>query len=135
VTSPYYSTAGFNPATGTFTVPQTGRYTIEATINYSTTAALSLSLGPGINPAFVVRRTSPSTSDLIAGLFPVLNISVTLLTLRAVLGSGTVTLAGDVELNQNDVLGLFYDSSGLSIGLNLGGGSSAGIVWSIHQIA
>jgi hypothetical protein len=72
---------------------------------------------------------------LISGLFPILNVSIVLvLTLRAVLGSGTVTLAGDVELNAGDEIGLFYESNGLSISLNLGGGTG-GVVWSIHKIA
>jgi hypothetical protein len=72
---------------------------------------------------------------LISGLFPILNVNIVLvLTLRAVLGSGTVTLAGDVELNAGDQIGLFYEANGLSISLNLGG-STSGIVWSIHKIA
>jgi len=34
-------------------------------INYSTNGAVSLSLGPSVNPYIVLRRTSPSTTDLI----------------------------------------------------------------------
>ena len=63
-----------------------------------------------------------------------MNVNVALLTLRAVLGSAAVTLAGDVTLNAGDVIGLFYDADGLTLTLNLGGGTSSGIVWSIHQI-
>jgi hypothetical protein len=81
----------------------------------------------------VVRRTSPTTTDLISGLFPFLNVAVTLLTLRAILGSGTVTLAGQVQLTAGDILGLFYDADGLNISLNLGG-PSAGIVWSVYRL-
>jgi hypothetical protein len=135
VTSPYYTDAAFNPVTGNFTVPVTGRYAIKATINYSTTTALTVSLGAGVNPAFVARRTSPVTTNLISGLFPVLNVNVALvLTLRAVLGSGDVALAGDVQLNAGDVVGLFYDANGLNISLNLGGANSAGIVWSMFRL-
>nr|WP_083938155.1 hypothetical protein [Paenibacillus daejeonensis] len=120
--------------TGNFTVPVTGRYSIQATINYATTAALTISLGPGVNPSFAVRRISAPVTDLINGLFPILNVNILLLlTLRAVLGSGTVTLAGDVLLNAGDVIGLFYESNGLAVSLNLGG-TTPGIVWSIHRI-
>ncbi|WP_234973040.1 hypothetical protein [Paenibacillus vortex] len=57
------------------------------------------------------------------------------LTLRAVLGNGAVTLAGDVQLNAGDVVGLFYDANGLTISLNLGGATSSGIVWSIFRLS
>ena len=134
VTLPYFTSASFNPTTGNYTVPASGVYSIEATINYSTTAALSISLGAGVNPAFVARRTSPIVTDLISGLFPILNVNVALvLTLRAILGSGTVTLAGEVELTAGDVVGLFYEAEGLTIPLNLGA-SAPGIVWSVYRL-
>jgi hypothetical protein len=81
-----------------------------------------------------LRKTFPSTLDLISGLLPVLNIDLALLTLRAILGSGTVTLSGEVELTEGDVIGLFYDADGLSLDLNLGGNDLGGIIWSIHRI-
>jgi hypothetical protein len=116
-------------------VPATGIYTFEATINYSTTATVTASLGSTVNPIFVIKRKSPTTTNLISGLFPILDVNVALvLDLRAVLGSGTVTLTGDVSLNVGDVVGLFYVSNGLTISINLGGGTSAGIVWSAHRI-
>ena len=133
VAAPYFNSGNFNAATGNYTVPATGRYIIQATINYSTTAAISVSLGAGVNPTFVVQRTSPTTTNLITGLFPILNTSLVILTLRAILGSGTVTLAGEVQLNTNDVVGLYYVANGLTIGLNLGG-TSGGIVWSMNRI-
>jgi hypothetical protein len=108
---------------------------IEATINYSTTAAVTVSLGVGVNPEFVVRRTSPTVTDLISGLFPLLNVNVALvLTLRTILGNGTVTLAGNVELTAGDVIGLFYEANGLAIPLDLGGAGTPGIVWSINRL-
>ncbi|GLB24773.1 hypothetical protein LXJ15735_10140 [Lacrimispora xylanolytica] len=67
-------------------------------------------------------------------MVPVLNVNVTLLTLRAILGNGTVTLSGDVELTAGDVIGLFYNSDGLGLNLNLGGNNSSGVVWSIHRM-
>jgi hypothetical protein len=132
--APYFGGANFNPTTGNYTVPTTGRYSIKATINYATAGAITLSIGAGVDPVFNVRRTSPTTTNLINGLLPILNVNVTLLTLRSILGSAAVTLAGDVTLNAGDVIGLFYDADGLTLTLNLGGGASSGIVWSIHQI-
>ncbi|MED1915376.1 hypothetical protein P4V64_08690 [Bacillus thuringiensis] len=132
--SPYYGSPSFNPVTGTYTVPATGTYAIKATINYETTAAITVNLGPGITPAFEVQRITPTATNLIIGDFPVLNINIALvLTLRAILGTGTVTLAGDVQLYAGDTLGLFYVANGLTINLNLGGGGE-GIVWSIHRL-
>lgn len=63
-----------------------------------------------------------------------LNLNLILLTVRAVLGNGLVTLAGEVELTAGDVIGLFYNADGLAISLNLGGPDTGGIVWSVHRI-
>ncbi|NGP44495.1 collagen-like protein [Bacillaceae bacterium SIJ1] len=136
VTSPYYGSPDFNPTTGEYTVPATGRYSIKAIISYQTTAALSVSLGSGINPSFVVQRTSPTPTNLVEGLFPLLNVNVALvLTLRAILGNGQVILQGDVELNAGDVISILYQSDGLTIDLNLGGGSPEGTIWSVHRLS
>ena len=115
-------------------MPETGRYSIKAIISYSTTAAVSVEIGPGVNPAFVVRRINDAT-DLMTGLLPVLDVGLLLLTVRVILGSSTVTLVGDLELNAGDQIGVFYEASGLTIDLNLGGTSPSGTVWSIHRIA
>jgi hypothetical protein len=133
--SPYYAGTGFNAVTGVYTVPVSGRYSIKATINYSTTLAISVTVG-NVNPSFVVRRTSAPAGNLVSGLFPLLNLNVALvITIRAVLGNGTVTQAGDVDLVAGDVVDLFYESDGLTIALDLGGADDGGIVWSMHQIA
>jgi hypothetical protein len=134
VSSPNFGSDNFDTATGNFTVPETGRYSIKAIISYTTTAAITVSLGAGVNPAFVIRRTSPTPTDLITGLFPILNVSVLVLTLRAVLGNSSITLAGDVELNEGDVIGLYYESSGLGLDLNIGGATDSATVWSVHRI-
>ncbi|WP_188066490.1 hypothetical protein [Brevibacillus brevis] len=132
--SPYYGSPSFNPLTGTYTVPATGTYAIKATINYETSEAITVSLGPEITPAIEVQRITPTATNLIIGDFPVLNVNIALvLILRTILGAGTVTLAGDVQLNAGDTLGLFYVANGLTINLNLGG-SGEGIVWSIHRL-
>uniref|UniRef100_UPI003B501CA2 collagen-like protein n=1 Tax=Virgibacillus massiliensis TaxID=1462526 RepID=UPI003B501CA2 len=136
VASPFYTSPDFDPVAGEYTVPVTGRYSIKAVISYSTTAAITVSLGAGINPAIVVQRTSPTVTDLITGLFPVLNVNVALvLTLRALLGSGQVTLEGDLELNAGDVVAMFYQADGLTINLDLGGTSDTATVWSIHRLS
>lgn len=136
VTAPYYDSATFDEVNGNYTVPATGTYAIEATVNYSTTSAITASLGAGITPAFVVRRTSLVVTDLTSGLFPVLNVNVALvLTLRTILGDGTVTLASSVELNAGDVIGLFYEANGLTVPLDLGGAGAPGIVWSMFRLS
>ncbi|PEC48048.1 protoporphyrinogen oxidase, partial [Bacillus sp. AFS096315] len=135
VTSPFFNGTTFDPTTGNFTVPATGRYTFEATISYSTTATLTAAIGAGVNPSFVFRRTLPTTADLLSGLMPILDVNVALvLNLRAILGDGTVTITGDLQLTAGDVIGLFYEADGLTIPLTLGGNNSAGINWSVHRI-
>ncbi|MFJ7983323.1 hypothetical protein ACIQ1D_24115 [Lysinibacillus xylanilyticus] len=120
--------------TGIFTVPTTGRYAFEATINYSTTAVITVGLGAGINPSFAIRQNA--TTNIISGLFPLLNVNIiAVLNLRTILGNGTVTLAGEVDLNAGDTIDLFYNANGLTIGLTLGGANSGGIVWSCHRIS
>ncbi|WP_231505409.1 hypothetical protein [Paenibacillus massiliensis] len=133
-TTPGYTGTGFNPTTGNYTVPNTGRYSFKVMISYQATVALALSLGAGVNPSFVLRRTSPTTTDLVTGLLPILNVNVTLLNLRAVLGSATVTLTGDFQLTAGDVIGVFYVSSGLTLSLNLGGTAASMTNWSVHEL-
>jgi hypothetical protein len=137
VASPYFEDGfGFDEITGNYTAPATGTYSIKATINYAATAAVTVSLGAGVNPYFVVRRTSPVATDLVAGQIPIFDVNVVLvLSLRTIVSSGVVTLEGDVDLNAGDVIGLFYEADGLVIPLDLGGtGVSPGIVWSVNQV-
>ncbi|MFL1997586.1 hypothetical protein VYF65_003369 [Lysinibacillus irui] len=135
VASPYFTTPAFNPTSGVFTVPTTGRYSFEATINYSTTTALSVGIGSA-NPSFVIRR---NTTNLISGLFPILNLKLNLglvtLNIRTILGDGTVTLTGEVNLNAGDTIDLYYAADGLTNDLTLGGTNSAGIIWSCHRLS
>jgi len=129
----YADGGGLNTATGTYTVPTTGRYRVSATVNYTTTAAISIALGAGVDPRIALRVNGAET---LTGLFPILNVNVVLvLTLRAILGSGTVVIAGDLPLNAGDVLDLQYVADGLALNLNLGGsGTTNGIVWSVRKL-
>ncbi|MDR0384301.1 MAG: hypothetical protein LBH47_03205 [Christensenellaceae bacterium] len=134
VTSPYFSSPNFNAATGNYTVPATGNYIILATINFATSGAITASIGSGVNPSFVVARTSPTSTPLITALLPILNLNLTLITIRAILGTGNINLAGEVQLTAGDVISLSYQSSGLTLALNLGDASS-GIVWSVQRVS
>ncbi|WP_222622729.1 stalk domain-containing protein [Paenibacillus sp. PAMC21692] len=134
VASPFYANLGFDPATGQFVVPATGRYAIKATVNYKTTAAVTISLGAGIDPYFAVQRVSPMESTLVSGVIPILNVNVALvLSLRAPLGSATVTLDGEVYLNAGDVLELKYFDDGMTFPLDIGNNTPT--TWSIHQLS
>lgn len=130
----FYSGQGFDPVTGTYTVPEDGRYSIKAIVSYRSTITLTVSIGAGVNPAFQIRKIGQAT-PLISSLLPVLNVGAVLLTLRAILGSATVTLVGDVELKKGEQIGLFYETSGLNILLDIGGVETPGTVWSVHRIA
>ncbi|WP_285396365.1 hypothetical protein [Lysinibacillus sp. fls2-241-R2A-57] len=132
VVTPFYSTPAFDSITGIFTVPKTGKYCFEATINFSTAAAISYNLDAGVNPSFAIRRNT--STNLISGLLPILNIDISQLTVRTILGAGTVTLAGVLDLTAGDAIDLFYEADGLDIGLMLGGANSDGILWSCHRI-
>lgn len=135
VAPPYFNNGSFNTGTGNYTVPTTGRYIVQATINYSASAAISVNLGSSVTPSFSIERRSPVVTSLIKGLFPILNVNVALvLSLRAILGSGTITLAGEVVLDAGDVIGLFYNANGLTINLNLGG-TSNNVIWSMNRIS
>lgn len=62
IASPFYGNAGFDPATGNFTVPSSGRYSVKATINYSTTLAITGSIG-GANPILCCQKNSTNRSN------------------------------------------------------------------------
>ena len=133
--SPFYNTGNFDATSGEFTVPATGNYLISATIPYKTTAPVTISQGAGVNPYFEVVRTSPSTASLLQASLPMLDVNIALvLTLRSILGSGTVTIAGSVELTAGDIITLKYNANGLTIPINMGGGLGSGIVWSVTKL-
>ena len=69
-------------------------------------------------------------TNLIVGNLPLLNVDVTgVLTLRVVLGAGTVTLTGDVELTLGDIVGLFFNADGFNRDLN-----ASNVVWSMFSL-
>ncbi|GAF12420.1 flagellar hook-length control protein FliK [Bacillus sp. JCM 19046] len=132
---PFYSGVGFDPVAGTYTVPATGRYSIKAIINYRTLATISAQIGAGVNPSFNIQRISPNPTIIASGLISILDVNILLLlTLRVILGSGEVTISSDVSLTAGDTLGVFYNSSGLNIGLNISTAVPGGTIWSIHRI-
>jgi collagen type I/II/III/V/XI/XXIV/XXVII alpha len=135
VTSPYYDGTGFDEAAGTYTVPASGKYSVKITINYTAPSPASSTLGSGIDPGFILRRTSPVVTTLLAGNMPVFNVNITLvLTLRTILSTGQVIMVGDVDLTVGDVIGLFYVADGLNLGLNLSGNNTPGVVWSMFSL-
>lgn len=128
VDSPYYANSSFDLATGIFTAPATGKYAVHATVNYKTNSSVSVSIGRGIDPVFLVKKNG--NTDLIKGYMPILDVNIALiLTLRTVLSSATVTLTGDVELQEGDKVELYYEADGLILDFN------TDIVWSIHQLS
>ncbi len=125
---PYYANSAFDPSTGKFTAPATGKYAIHATVNYKTNAPVSVSIGSNIDPVFLVKKNG--NTDLIKGYMPILDVNIALvLTLRSVLSSATVTLAGDVELQAGDEVELYYEADGLTLNFD------TDIVWSIHRLS
>lgn len=134
-TAPYYGNAAFDQALGEYTVPEAGRYSVEATVNFAFATAIAAALDPAVNPSLVVQRTTPGPAiNLVTGLLPVLDVAIGgTLTLRTLLRSGTVTLAGEVELDAGDVISLIYQSNGLAVDVDLGA-TDSGVVWSVHRL-
>ncbi len=106
-------------ATGLYTAPITGVYTTQATISYQTNSAITTQLGASINPTFTIRRTSPTSADLLSGQLPIFYTNLVLLSLRTILAAGTITLSGVVQLTEGDTLGLYYNADGMSLALTL----------------
>lgn len=135
VTSPYYTGTGFNATTGNFVVPTTGKYSIKASLNFSS-GAISTATGNTISPGFIIQRASSPGTALISGNIPILNVNIALLlSLRVILSTGQVVLAGDLYLTSGDTIQLVYVPSGLTSTLSLGGSiNPPGAVWSIHSL-
>jgi len=130
---PFYPGAGFGGAMGFYVVQQTGRYSVSVTFNYATTASVGVSIGDA-NPEFILRRLLPINEDLLFANLPVLNLSILgVINVRAILGSGTVTMAGDLQLNSGDLLALSYNADGINIEIDLGA-PDGNIVWSMTKI-
>lgn len=134
ISDPFFSSSSFNATQGEYTVPTSGIYQMQATLNYNTAAAITATLGADINPALEIRRTSTPAATLAAGQFPIVNLNLDLglvqLTIRAVLGSGSTTAYGLMNLDMGDVLQLYYNADGMTVPLTL-----INIGWSIYRIA
>ncbi|MDF2654123.1 MAG: hypothetical protein K0R19_597 [Bacillota bacterium] len=134
VSNPYFSSSSFNSATGNYTVPETGIYQIQAIINYNTNAAITATLGADVNPTIEIRRTSAPAATLIIGQLPIVNLNLNLglvtLTIRAVLGGGSINLSGLINLNDGDILGLYYNADGMTVALTL-----IDMEWFIYRIS
>jgi len=104
-------------------------------LNYNVSGPVAAQIGGNVNPVFVLRRTSPITTDLISGNIPILDVDIVLLlNIRVILGAGQVILVGDVNLSQNDTFSLFYNADGLNIPLNIGDTTQPGMIWSMHSL-
>ncbi|MHA6485452.1 hypothetical protein ACX1C1_26515 [Paenibacillus sp. strain BS8-2] len=134
VTAPLFGSPDFNTTTGNYTVPESGRYWLAATVNYSLTSPVSIGIGGSIFPYFQVRRSAPTSTVLVSSLLPVLNLNVTLLNIRAVLGNAAVTLAGEADLDAGDVIGLYYVANGLTLTINIGLGAVNGVTWVVQRL-
>ena len=132
---PFFNMGFFNTVTGSFFTPVTGTYAITATINYKTIAPTTTSMGEEINPSFEVTRTSPTSASLLQAYLPVFDVNVPLvLTLRTILGSSAVNLAGTINLSGGDVFTLAYNANGLTVPITIGGDLVSGVVWSVTRI-
>lgn len=126
---------GFNATEGTFTAPKKGIYRVSAVVNYKTTATITANLGAGTQPYLVIRKTQPTTSDLLKSYFNVVNVNILLVVnLNVILGSGNVTVTGDIELEQGETVALVFEPGGLNINLDLGANVDKGINWSIWKV-
>jgi hypothetical protein len=128
--TPAYSSdpGAFDPLSGTYTVLETGVYKITASVNYVTAEAITHSLGANKYPRFNVRKNGEES--IASGLFPLLNVNLTLLTARVILGAGTINFTDTAQLSAGDQLHLYYDADGSLYTLNLG----PGVHWSVLKI-
>jgi hypothetical protein len=135
-TSPYYSGSGFDATSGTYTVPTTGKYAIKVTINYNTTSPITTPVPVGTNPAFAVQRITPNPTTLVAGNVGLFSVNTTSpsLDLTVILANQCITLAGDVQLNAGDQIGVFYVQNNLGVTIVLGNVNPPGAVWSMHGL-
>jgi hypothetical protein len=80
----------------------------------------------------VVHRTAATSTDLISGNFPILDVNVALiLTLRCVLAEGDVSMSGVVTLAAGDTVVVNYVSDGFVIPVTFG--STQPMYWSIFK--
>lgn len=95
---------------------------------------MTLGIWGSVYPYFEVRRSEPTSKVLVSSLLPVLNLNVTLLNIRAVLGNAAVVLEGEAELAAGDIIGIYYAANGLTLTLNIGLGAVSGVVWVVQRL-
>lgn len=121
----------FDPVTGVVTINESGFYRVSAIVNYSLLASLAVDIGTA-KPSIELRNITHATNALSA-YFPVLDVNMLVLNIRAILGAGSVVLTGDVYFESGDQLGLFYVADGLAFALNLGEWN-APVYWSMSKL-
>lgn len=114
MSSPNFSTGGFDPVTGVFTVPETGRYELSLSCNVDAPAPIGVSLGPGPRPALAIHNLT-TVSDLSIGRISILNVDMLFfLTLRAPV-FGEVSTESRVQLNAGDEVAALYIADGMTL--------------------
>ena len=115
VAAPFFGHAGFDSASGLFTVPETGYYRINGQANYKMASALAISLGSGVDPQISIDRNG---TPVVVGNLPIFNVNVALvLTLRTLLTSATVPVQADLYLTAGDTISMSYNANGLSLNM------------------
>lgn len=109
----------FNVVNGRFTAPYTGTFKINAFITYNIPAVIGINLGPSVDPAFILQRVLPVSTELGRVRLPVFDVAVALiLSLRTILTSANLYLSLFADLNAGDVVELQYDADGFLFTLN-----------------
>lgn len=126
--APYYdnSSGGFDAGTGIFTAPVDGTYSVMVTLTWGNDTGSPSDSTP---PTLYVGRNGDN-SVLLADI-PVF-IDSTAQIVRAVLRAGTVSLAGDLDLNAGDTLQIYYRKNTQLADLLVV--DFPGISWSVHKL-
>ena len=134
ISNPSFGSSSFNATTGNYTVPETGIYQMQAIVNYNTNAAITATLSADVNPTIDIRRTSAPAATLTTAQLPIVNLNLNLglvtLTIRAVLGGGSIAVSGLMNLSKGDILGLYYNADGMTVALTL-----IDMKWLIYRIS
>lgn len=111
-----------------------GIYSIKVTANYST-ATITTDLSGDVPYIEALNGNQSGYVTMLTGTFSVLDINIAPITLRAILSSGTITMAGTFKLEVDDVIWVVYNSQGLSTAVDFGSGPGNGITFSIKRLS